>query len=439
MQHVDLIIAARWIVPVEPDGLVLDNHAMVIHEGTIRAVLPIADAAEHYAAATHIERPHHVLIPGLVNAHTHAAMSLFRGMADDLPLAEWLERHIWPAEGRWASTEFVRDGTELAILEMLRGGTTCFNDMYFFPDIVAGLAIEHGIRASAGMIVIEHPTVWAGDTSGYFSKGLAVHDQYQDHPLIQTCFAPHAPYTVCDETLNRVRVLSDELDVPVHIHVHETAHEIEMSHDQYGCRPLERLDRLGLINPQLMAVHMTQLNDDEIRLIADRGAHVVHCPESNMKLASGLCPVAALLSAGVNVALGTDGAGSNNDLDMFGEMRTAALLAKSVAADATAVPAHQALAMATINGARALGRENETGSLVAGKQADAVCVDLNHPACQPVYQPISQLVYSATRDQVTDVWVGGRQVIDQGDAITGDECDILERASAWQKRLSNQQ
>jgi len=436
MEQIDLIIAARWILPVEPENTALDHHALVIHDGVIRAILPADEAAKKYTATTHIDRPDHVLIPGLINAHTHSAMSLFRGMADDLPLAKWLEQHIWPAEARWASAEFVRDGAELAILEMLQGGTTCFNDMYFFPDRVAGLAVEYGMRISTGMIVIEHPTVWAREPSEYLSKGLAIHDQYLDHSLVRTCFAPHAPYTVCDETLKRIRILSDELDVPVHIHLHETAFEIETSMKEHGCRPLDRLNRLGLVNPQLMAVHMTQLDDGEIRLLADRGAHVIHCPESNMKLASGQCPVAALQAAGVNVALGTDGAASNNDLDMFGEMRTAALLAKSVTGDPTVVSADTALAMATINGARALGRADETGSLIPGKLADVVCVDLNKPACQPVHHPVSQLVYSASRDQVTDVWIGGKQIVEQGKVTTGDEADVIERAAAWRRRLT---
>jgi 5-methylthioadenosine/S-adenosylhomocysteine deaminase len=378
------------------------------------------------------------LIPGLINAHTHSAMTLFRGMADDMPLDEWLKEHIWPAEARWAGSDFTRDGAELAILEMIRGGTTCFQDMFFFPDVVAQAAVDRPIRAAVGMIVLETPTVWAQNKEEYLSKGLAVHDQFVGTPLIRTNFAPHAPYSVGDAALQQIRTLADELNVPIHMHVHETVSEVQGSVDEHGLRPLQRLNELGLVNPLLTAVHMTQLTGAEIALLADRGASVVHCPESNLKLASGFCPVAKLQQAGVNVALGTDGAASNNDLDMFGEMRTAALLAKGIADDAAAVKAEDALAMATINGARALGMDNEIGSLEAGKAADLVCVDLSSPASQPVHQPISQLVYSVTRDQVSDVWVGGQSVLSERELSNDNQGDILQRARAWQRRIETQ-
>jgi 5-methylthioadenosine/S-adenosylhomocysteine deaminase len=374
------------------------------------------------------------LLPGFINAHTHASMTLLRGIADDLPLDVWLAEHIWPAEQRWVSREFVRDGTDLAILEMIRGGTTCFQDMYFFPDEVAAAAAERGVRAVAGMIVIEVPTVWAKNVDEYLTRGLEVHDRYRDHPLVQTAFAPHAPYTVGDEAFARMVTLANQLDTNIHMHVHETVDEVRQAEDA-GMRPLARLDQLGLINPLLNAVHMTQLTDDEISLLAERGVHIVHCPESNMKLASGICPVHKLQQAGVNVALGTDGAASNNDLDMLGELRSAALLGKLGAAHASAVPAHQALAMATINGARALGIADETGSLVAGKSADMICVDLSVAACQPVHNPLSQLVYSAQRDQVTDVWVAGRQLYGERGFTTLDEGEVLARTHVWLERM----
>lgn len=436
-QSHELIVAARWVVPVEPRGAVLHDHAVVVRGERIAAVLPSARAREVFPAATWVCRPHHVVLPGLINAHTHAAMTLFRGLADDLPLQRWLADHIWPAEARWAGPEFVRDGTRLAILEMLRGGTTCFNDMYFFPDVVADLAVEHHIRAVVGMIIIEQPTPWAETVEEYFSKGIAVHDQYRGHSLVRTAFAPHAPYTNSDPTLRHLRLLADELEVPVHMHVHETAAEISQSLAAHGRRPLARLEGEGLLSPLLVAVHMTELDEDEIGLLAERGVSVVHCPESNLKLASGFCRTARLLSAGVNVALGTDGAASNNDLDMFGEMRTAALLGKAVAGDPAAVAAEDALCMATLHGARALGLGEETGSLVPGKLADMVCVDLRSAATQPVHQVISQLVYSVCRDQVADVWVAGRQVVAEGRVIQMDEADVLARATAWQRRLSD--
>jgi len=435
MEKVDLIINARWIVPVEPHGKVLDHHALIVDSGRITGLLPAPEARARYAPAMQVDRPHHVLIPGLINAHTHAAMTLFRGLADDMPLDDWLGQHIWPAEARWIGAEFVRDGTELAILEMVRGGTTCFQDMYFFPDVAAQAAVERRIRAVVGMIMIEAPTAWAKTTEEYFSKGLAVHDQYLGHSLVTTAFAPHAPYTVGDDALEHMRILADQLDTPIHMHVHETAAEVQAAIDKDGRRPLQRLNELGLVNPLLMAVHMTQLTDVEIELIADRGVNVIHCPESNLKLASGLCPLAKLHNAGVNVALGTDGAGSNNDLDMFGEMRTAALLAKGISGDASVLSAADALAMATINGARALGLDGQVGSLTAGKAADLICVDLSAPACQPVHHPISQLVYSASRDQVSDVWVAGETLLQNHQLTVDNEAEILERAAAWQRRL----
>jgi 5-methylthioadenosine/S-adenosylhomocysteine deaminase len=436
MTPADLLITARWIIPVEPAGAVLEDHALVVDQGRIRALLPAAEALARYAPRTRLDRPHHALLPGLVNAHTHAAMTLFRGLADDLPLETWLGEHIWPAESRWVTPDFVRDGTELAVLEMIRGGTTCFSDMYFFPDVVARTAAEQGIRATVGMIVLEFPTVWAQDPEDYIRKGLAVHDQYRGHPLVQVGFAPHAPYTVSDGTFQRVRVLADELDTPVQMHVHETATEVADSRRDHGRRPLRRLDDLGLVSPLLSAVHATQLEDGEIALLKARGASVVHCAESNQKLASGTCPVAALHAAGVNVALGTDGAASNNDLDMFGEMRSCALLAKGTTGDARALPAATVLEMATLGGARALGLADRIGSLVPGKEADFICVNLGAPATQPVHHPLSTLVYAAGRDQVTDTWVSGRPLLAEGRPVVADEPDILDRASAWSDRLA---
>ena len=435
MEQVDLIIDASWIIPADPPGVVLQDHVVAVRAGRIAAIVHRDEAAAGYRADTVIERPRHALIPGLINTHTHAAMTLFRGMADDIPLETWLGEHIWPAEARWAGPDFVRDGTDLAICEMLRGGTTCFQDMYFFPDVVAQSAVDRHIRSVVGMIVIEQPSSWAQTTEEYFDKGLAVHDQYLGNPLVHTAFAPHAPYTVSNVSLERIRVLANELDTPIHIHLHETVGEISAAVQEYGQRPLARLDDMELVTPLLTAVHMTQINDDEIALCAERGVSIAHCPESNLKLASGFCPVDDMLVAGVNVALGTDSAASNNDLDMFGEMRTAALLGKGVAGRAGAVPAEQALAMATINGARALGLADEIGSIELGKSADLVCVDLSAPATQPVHHPISQLVYSASRDQVSDVWVTGQQVVAGARLVAGDEDDALERATAWRRRL----
>lgn len=438
MKNVDTLIHARWIIPVEPAGVVLEDHAVAIKDGHIVELLPSDKARESYAAEIEFEQSEHILIPGLINAHTHAAMSLMRGLADDLPLMTWLQEHIWPAEAKWVSPEFVRDGTRLAIAEMLCGGTTCFNDMYFFADEAARVAEQAGMRAVIGLIVIDFPTAWAQNADEYISKGNTLHDQVKHSPLITTAFAPHAPYTVSDEPLQKILMYAEELQIPIHMHVHETAHEVDEGEKQYDKRPLARLAELGLTGPQLAAVHMTQLSDEEIAAHAAANAHVVHCPESNLKLASGFCPVQKLLDSGVNVALGTDGAASNNDLDMFSEMRTAALLAKGVAGDASALPAEKALEMATLNGARALGLESVCGSLVAGKAADIVAVKMDDLETQPLYHAVSQLVYATGRDKVSDVWVAGRHLLKERRLTTLDESEILAAAKRWQTRLVEQ-
>jgi 5-methylthioadenosine/S-adenosylhomocysteine deaminase len=434
--HVDLIIRAGWIVPVEPAGVVYEDHCLAVSRGRIVDILPVAETRARCLAKAEVHLPNHVLIPGLVNTHTHAAMTLFRGLADDLPLMTWLQEHIWPAESTWVSENFARHGTELAVAEMIRGGTTCFNDMYFFPQQSAQAASQAGMRATIGLIMIDFPTAWASGPDEYMEKGLALHDRYRNDPLIRTAFAPHAPYTVSDGPLSRIVTLAEELDIPVHMHVHETAVEVEDAVKRYGKRPLARLAELGLLSPRLLAVHMTQLTDGEIEQLAAAGAHVLHCPESNLKLASGFCPVAKLHRAGVNVTLGTDGAASNNDLDMFGEMRTAALLAKAVSGDTSAVPAAEALRMATINGARALGLEHEIGSLEPGKAADIVAVDLGTLESRPVYDVVSHLVYVCGRHNVSDVWIAGRQVLKDRRLTTLDEQQLFTQAEAWRTRIA---
>ena len=432
----DSLIHARWIIPVSGNERLLDHHSVAIKDGDIIDILPTAKAREAYEAVKQTSLDSHVLIPGLVNTHTHAAMSLFRGLADDLPLMTWLNEHIWPAEQRWIGEQFVTDGTRLAIAEMIRGGTTCFNDMYFFPDITAAVARQEGIRATVGLIVFDFPSAWGDGPDDYINKGLALHDKYRNDDLISTAFAPHAPYTTSDAPLERIRMLADELDIQVHMHVHESRDEIVGSLDQYGMRPLERLNKLGMVGPQLMAVHMTQLTDEEILLCAESGLHVIHCVESNLKLASGFTPVEKLREAGINIALGTDGAASNNDLDMFGEMRTASLVAKAVGKSAQGMPALDSLRAATLNGAIALGIEERTGSIEKGKAADLVAVNLDHPATTPVYDPVSLLVYSASRDQVSDVWVNGRQLLRDGKHTSLDIAAVRHQAAYWKTRIA---
>ena len=433
--HADLLIHADWLIPVEQPG-VLDHHSIAISDGRIAAIAPRDEARQQIDADTVVDLPGHALIPGLVNAHTHSPMSLFRGLADDLPLMNWLNEHIWPAESRWVHEEFVADGSRLAIAEMLRSGTTCFNDMYFFPDVTARVAAQAGIRATVGLIVIDFPSAWAGDVDAYFDKAIALHDQLRSDPLVSTAFAPHAPYSVSDAPMQRVLKLANELDLPIHMHVHETRAEVKGGVEQFGCRPIERLHGLGMITPALLGVHMTQLEGDEIDLFAQSGAQVIHCPQSNLKLASGHCPVATLLDHGINVALGTDGAASNNDLDMLAELQTAALLAKGISGDACALPAETALQMATLNGARALGIAGDCGSLVVGKWADIVAVDLSQPETQPVYNPLSQLVYSAGREQVRHVWINGRHLLNNRLLTTIDLGGILQRATEWRDKIA---
>ncbi len=432
----DLVIHAQWVLPVDAQDSVLGDHAVVIAGGRIQALLPSTEARRRYPTARELDLPEHLLIPGFVNAHTHSAMTLLRGLADDLPLMTWLQDHIWPAEQRWVSPEMILAGSRLAALEMLKSGTVCFNDMYYFPEVTAHAMAEAGMRAVVGMILLDFPTVYAEGPDQYLRQGLALHDHYRGHPLIHTAFAPHAPYTVSDASLTRIRTLADELEVPIHIHLHETADEIDQSRRDHGARPLRRLQRLDLLGPNLMAVHMTQVEEEEIELLATTGTHVIHCPASQLKLASGFSPVARLREAGVNVALGTDGAASNNQLDMLGEMHLAALLAKGVAGSAAALPAPRALRMATLDGARALGLEEETGSLEVGKSADLVAIDLGHPNTQPIHNPLSQLVYAANGSQVRHVWVAGRQLLRDGQPTTLDSQEILDEARAWRARLA---
>lgn len=435
MKAVDTILHGRWVLPVNDTDELLHDHSVVIDDGRISAILPTSEARQNFSASIEKTYADHLLMPGLINAHTHSSMNLFRGMSDDLGLDEWLNHHIWPAEAKWVGEQFVHDGSQLAMAEMLRSGTTCFNDMYFFPDVTARLSRDIGMRACIGLIAIDFPSAWASNANDYIDKGLQLRDHFRSDSLIHTPFAPHAPYTVSDEPLGRIRMLADEMDLPVHIHLHETAFEVEQSLKQYGMRPLQRLNELGLVSPNLVAVHFTQASDQDIALMAESGSHVVHCPESNLKLASGFCPVKKLMDAGINVALGTDGVASNNDLSMIGEMHSASLLAKAVSQDPTALNAMQTVRMATINGARALGLEQDTGSLQPGKFADIIAVDFSALEMQPVYDPVANLVYSGNRQQISDVWVAGRHLLKDRQLTTLDEAALLRKCQQWNDKI----
>ena len=433
-EAIDLLIEPRWIAAVDPDVL-LKNHAVAVHDGRIVALLATGEARDRFNPRQRVVLEDHILIPGLVNLHTHAAMSLMRGLADDLPLLDWLQDHIWPAESANASHQFVLDGTRLACAEMLQGGITCFNDMYFFPEAAARAASELGMRAMLGITALEFPTPYASDADDYLDKGLAAREEWLNHPLIGFCLAPHAPYTVADASFERIATLSAQHNVPIHCHIHETAHEIEESRRLHGVTPLLRLRRLGLLGPGFIGVHAIHIEDGDLELLAATGCSVAHCPTSNLKLASGIAPVVRMRQLGINVGLGTDGAASNNRLDMFGEMRLAALLAKGSSGDASVLPAREVLRMATLNGATALGLGQETGSITPGKAADLVAVSLKGLNTRPCYDPVSHLVHVAGRECVTHVWVAGKCCVDHKTLTWRGQNDLESAITLWQNRL----
>lgn len=435
------LIAPSWVAPVGPGPALLSNHAVVVEGDQIAALAPLDEALAAFPLATRVDLPGRLLTPGLINLHTHAAMSLLRGMGDDLPLSRWLEECIWPAEARLAGPQFVADGALLAAYEMLTGGVTTFNDMYFFPEATAASARLMGLRAVVGIIVIGFPTAYASTPAEYLRKGLDWRDSQSGERLLHFCLAPHAPYTVDDDTLRRVAVLADELDLPVHIHIHETTGEIERSLAQYGVRPLARLEQLGLLTPRLIGVHAVHLSEGEIDLLAQSAASVAHCPHSNLKLASGIAPVAQLLDAGVRVGIGTDGSASNNRLDLLAEARTAALLAKGSSGRAEVWPAASVLRSLTLDAASALGLDRQIGSIEVGKQADLVAFDLTSPELQPVYDPISQLIYAGGREHVDSVWVGGEAVVRMRQLVSTISrqalAEVVGRTPMWQNRAKS--
>ncbi|MCX9156027.1 TRZ/ATZ family hydrolase [Niveibacterium sp. 24ML] len=434
-EPIDLLIAPKWLIPIEPAGVTLEDHAVAIRNGVIHAVCPLAEAEQRFDARERVSLQDHVLIPGMVNLHTHAAMNLMRGIANDLPLMRWLQEAIWPAEAACVSAEFVRDGTLLAGIEMLRGGITCANEMYFHPDAAASAFAELGMRAMIGVTVIEFPTAYASDADDYLRKGLAARDHWRDHSLIQFSLAPHAPYTVSDRSFERIVQYAHELGMPVHMHLHETRDEIAESQSRHGIRPLARIQSLGLLDTDFIAVHAVHLDLNEIDILAAHNCSIAHCPTSNMKLASGAAPLASMNKRGLRVGLGTDGAASNNRLDLFQEMRHAALLAKVTSGDAAAFPAHTALRAATLDGAAALRLDETIGSIVPGKAADLTAVALNSLECSPCFDPASHLLYAAGREHVTHVWIAGQARIKDGAMLWDRNKELLPRLSMWQTFL----
>lgn len=432
---IDLLIHCKWIIPIVPENQILENCSLAVDAEKIIGIYPRVEAEKRFEAA-HVEHlDDHVVMPGLVNAHGHSAMTLLRGYADDYALRPWLEDHIWPAEATHVSEEFVRDGTNIAMAEMIASGTTCFADMYFFDEAIAEAVRSAGMRCQIGFTVIDAPTAYGKDANDYIHKGLRLNDKYSGQSLIKVACAPHAPYSVSDDAMQVISTYANELDMAIHIHCHETAGEVSESLEQYGCRPLQRLCNLGLLLPQTQLVHMTQIAPEDIKLVQDHNCHVVHCPESNLKLASGFCPVSELMDAGINVALGTDGAASNNDLDLFSELKTAALLAKGVANDPSALNAHAALRMATINGAKALGWDDEIGSLEAGKSADFIAVKMDSISQQPLYNPESQLVYTNVGRRVSHSWVAGKPLLADGELTTLNKHSLIQTANEWRNKI----
>jgi len=430
----NLILKPKWLVAMHPQVEALEGQAVVINDGIIVDVLPADEASSTYEADETLELSSHVLMPGLVNAHTHSPMTLFRGMADDLQLMTWLQEHIWPAEQKM-NEDFISVGTELAVAEMLRSGTTCFNEHYFYPGTTAEVAIAAGMRAQIGVLALDVPTPWAQTGEESITKGLNDLERVGDYALVTHSMAPHAPYTVSDDTFKRMMKIATDRSLTIHIHMHETQFEVDTSMKEHGKRPMQRFADLGLLEHHMQLVHMTALNDEDISLIKGKNCHVIHSPESNLKLASGYCPVQKLLDAGVNVGLGTDGAASNNDLDMFGEMRTASLIGKMVAQDPTAVSAKDVLSMATLGSAKALGLDDKIGSLEKNKAADMIAVDLSALNTQPVYHPISHLVYAVNSQQVTDVWVAGQRVLKDTTLTTIDTNVLIEEVGTWKAKI----
>lgn len=434
-RRVDTRIDARWLVPIDREGSLTD-HSLLIDGELIVALLPSAEADDRFVAREHVDLPQHVVMPGLVNAHTHAAMALLRGIADDVALDAWLREHVWPREQACLSPEFVYDGTLLAAVEMLCGGVTCCSDMYFHADAAARAYLAAGMRAVLAAPVLDFPMAGAADAEAHLQQGLAVRDAFRSSRQLSFALAPHAPYTVGDASWRKVVTLARELDLPIVTHLQETRGERDDALAATGRTPLARLDALGVTGPGFVAVHAVHPGDGDLDILARQGCHVVHCPASNLKLAAGIAPVASYIARGVNVALGTDGAASNNRLDMFDEMRIAALLAKGSTGDATVLPAQTVLRMATQGGANAFGLGERIGSLTAGKFADVIGIDLSSLSTLPCYDPVSQLVYAAGREHVTDVWMAGERVIASRLPARVDVAALVQRTQRWQQQLS---
>lgn len=424
MQACDTLISASWCIAVEPSTRPLANYSVAIQGGRIVDLLPSIQAREKYRPNLAIERPGHVLLPGLINTHTRAAPSLFRGLGDTFDTDVWL------------SEEMVRDGTELAIAEMLRGGITCFGDSFYFANVVAETAIAAHMRASVGMAVADVPSPWAENAAEYLAKGAdLVHDRFAGHPLLATHFALLDAARLTDETLRETRIMADQLNAPVHASLHREAADIQASLDGFGQRPLERLRKAGLINTNMLGTHGVFLDNEELAYLAREGVAIAICPRADAGVEETRGIAQRLLGTALTVAIGTDSPLRSHTLDLFAEMRSAFCTTPSDGDEARSLAA-TALRAVTISAAQALQVADQVGSIEIGKQADLCCVDLEAFNSQPIHAPLVQLVYTVQREQVSDAWVAGRQLLDDGRLTNIDQEDLLLRCKEWQRRIS---
>ena len=431
----DCIVRAEYLLPMDAHLSVMTDGAVAVGDGKIACLGKYEEVAARYDSSTIIGGSDRVILPGLINTHTHAAMVYFRGLADDLPLKEWLEDHIWPAESQWLSPEFVSDAVELACLEMVKAGITTYNDMYFFGDAAGSATKKMGIRAVLGAGIVDFPTVAARTADEYLEKAGEFIERWKGDALITPCIAPHSLYACGTETLRKARKLADYHDVPVHIHLSETQWEVREITSRYGKRPVHYLKDIGFLEARVLAAHCVWVEEDEIQLLARHGVGVSHCVESNLKLASGIAPVIRMLDAGVKVTFGTDSAASNNDLNIFSELSTAAKLHKAVSGDPTALDSRKALLMATRWGAEVLGLGEFTGSIEEGKAADLVVVNLGKPHLTPIYDIYSHIAYSVRASDVELVMVGGKMIVKEGQFCGDDESGIMSKASQWAEKI----
>jgi 5-methylthioadenosine/S-adenosylhomocysteine deaminase len=436
-ESADWIWSARYVITEDAQHRVIENGAVAIRADRIVGVGTKAEIDAKFQAAHRLDRPDAILSPGLIDTHTHAAMSLFRGIADDKKLQDWLEKYIFPAEAKNVTPDFVRWGTRLGCLEMLLSGTTTFTDMYYYEDVVAEVAKEAGMRGVLGETIIGFPVADAKTPAEALQFTEKYLTRFRGDPLVVPAVAPHALYTNSDETLRAARALANKFNAPLLIHLAETKKEGDDTMAQRHMSPTKVLDSLGVLTGRTVAAHCVWVDEADLAILNARGVGIAHCPSSNMKLGSGVAPVVRMLQLDLPVGLGPDGpAGSNNDLNMFEEMDLAAKLQKVVTLNPEVVPAWAALEMATIRGARALGMEKEIGSLEPGKRADLIMVRLDRPNAVPLYEPISQMVYALKGDDVRDVMVNGKPVVRDAKILTLNEAQILQKAAEYRAKVS---